>query len=54
MNKAKNSLTTFIENVFNIDGSFKNIDHQATPSKSSCKYCPFSQKKDLCSSAILK
>lgn len=54
MNKAKNSLTTFIENVFNIDGSYKNIDHQATPSKSSCMYCPFSQKKDLCSSAILK
>ena len=52
MNKAKNSLTTFIENVFNIDGSYKNTEHQATPSKSSCIYCPFKNKKDLCESAI--
>jgi hypothetical protein len=52
MNKAKNSLTTFIENVFNIDGSFKSTEHQPTPSKSSCKYCPFSQRKDLCKDAI--
>lgn len=54
MNKAKNSLTTFIENVFNIDGSYKNTEHQPTPSKSSCMYCPFKNKKDLCESAILK
>ena len=54
MNKTKNLLINFLDNVFNIDGSFKNTDHQATPSKSNCMYCPFSQRKDLCSSAILK
>jgi len=48
MNKAKNSLTTFIENVFNIDGSFKSTEHQPNPSKSSCMYCPFKNRKDLC------
>jgi CRISPR/Cas system-associated exonuclease Cas4 (RecB family) len=54
MNKAKNSLTTFIENVFSLDGSYLNIDHQATPSKSNCKYCPYKDKKELCDKAILK
>jgi len=52
MNRAKNSLTTFIENVFNIDGSYKNVDHLAQLSKSSCMYCPFRQLKSLCSEGI--
>jgi len=51
MNKAKNALTAFIENVFNLDGSFKNTDHQPTPSKSNCMYCPFKNRKDLCDKA---
>ena len=52
MNRAKTSLTTFIEEVFNLDGSFKDTDHPATPSKSSCMYCPFSKRKDLCKHAF--
>lgn len=50
--KAKTALNTFIENVFNLDGSFKDTEHEATPSKSNCKYCPFRDKKDLCKSAF--
>ncbi len=52
VNKAKSALTSFIEDVFSIDGSFKSTDHQPTPSKNSCMYCPFKDKKDLCESAI--
>ena len=52
INKAKNTLTSFIENAFNLDGSFKSIDHQPNPSKSNCMYCPFKNRKDLCPSSI--
>jgi hypothetical protein len=53
MNKAKDALNSFIEDVFDIDGSFKTTDYQPTPSKNSCMFCPYKDKKDLCSSAIL-
>lgn len=49
--KAKSALINFIDSVFNIDGSYKNTDHKATPSKEACRYCPY--KKDLCKEAIL-
>jgi hypothetical protein len=52
--KAKSSLTTFIDEVFNLDGSYKSTEHQAQPSKSNCNYCPYKDKKDLCGLAILK
>lgn len=51
--KAKTSLNTFIDEVFNLDGSYKNTEHQAYPSKSNCNYCPFKNKKELCDKAIL-
>ena len=38
--------------LFDLDGTYKSTDHQPTPSKSSCMYCPFKSRKDLCSSAI--
>lgn len=50
--KAKTALNTFIENVFNLDGSFKDTDHPSTPSKHACSYCPFNKRKDLCPSAF--
>jgi hypothetical protein len=52
--KSKVALDTFIEEVFNLDGSYKSTDFQATPSKSNCLYCQFKTKKDLCELAILK
>ena len=50
--KAKTALTEFIENVFNLDGTFKNIEYIAQPDKNTCKYCPFKDRKDLCDKAI--
>ena len=52
--KAKVALDTFVDEVFNLDGSYKNTDHQATPSKSSCLYCQYKSKKEFCDKAILK
>jgi len=52
INKAKNTLNEFIENVFNKDGSYKYTNHQSNPSKSSCLYCPYRNRKDLCSDGI--
>lgn len=52
INKAKNALNTFIEEVFNVDGSYKNTDHPANPSKYACSYCPFKDRKDLCKMAF--
>jgi hypothetical protein len=52
LKKAKIALETFIENVFNLDGTYKSTEHLASPSKSTCKYCPFLQHKDLCKESI--
>ena len=49
--KAKTALNEFIEKTFNIDGSFKTVDHPASPSKYTCSYCPFNKRKDLCEHA---
>ena len=50
--KSKAALDTFIEKVFNLDGSYKSTDFQATPNKSSCLYCQYKDKKELCNKAI--
>jgi hypothetical protein len=52
--KAKVALDTFVDEVFNLDGSYKSTDFQATPSKSSCLYCQYKSKKEFCDKAILK
>jgi hypothetical protein len=52
MKKAKNALSTFIENVFNLDGTYKSTEHLPNPSKSNCKYCPYSSNKNLCPSSV--
>ena len=52
INKARNALSSFIESAFNVDGSFKSTDYQATPSKNSCMFCPFKDRKDLCKDAL--
>jgi|TARA_R110000868_G_scaffold317483_1_gene578318 hypothetical protein len=51
MKKAKTALNKFIEDVFNTDGTFKTTDHQATPNKSSCLYCQYKDKRELCDKA---
>lgn len=52
LKKAKSAIISFIENTFDIDGTYKNVDHPAQPEKNKCKYCPFKDKKELCSQAI--
>jgi hypothetical protein len=52
LKKAKASLEIFIENVFNLDGTYKSTDHPSTPSKHDCKYCVYKNKKDLCKDGI--
>jgi len=52
LKKARTALESFIDNVFNLDGTYKTTDHSAQPSKTNCKYCPFKNKKELCSQAI--
>lgn len=51
--KAKALVDKFIDEVFNLDGSYKNVEHQVNPSKSNCFFCPYKNKKELCGSAIL-
>jgi hypothetical protein len=53
LKKAKTALTTFVESVFNLDGTYKSTEYIATPSKSNCMYCPYKNKKELCNKAIL-
>ena len=55
VNKSVNmrvNINKFIDEVFDKTGKFKDIEHQPKPSKTSCKYCPFKQKKDLCPKGI--
>jgi hypothetical protein len=52
MNKATNTINSFIEEVFNHDGSHKNKVFEPNPSKYGCMYCPFKNKKELCNASI--
>ena len=52
LNKAVNAITSFIEGVFNTNGSYKDITHEPTPSLNTCKYCPFKDNKELCDKGI--
>ena len=52
--KARTALSSFIDNVFNLDGTYKATEHDVQPGKSSCTYCPYKNKKELCDKAILK
>ena len=47
MKKALTAINNFINECFNIDGTYKDTSHLSTPSKN-CQWCPFNEKKDLC------
>jgi hypothetical protein len=53
VNKARNTLNSFLDGAFNIDGSYKTTDHLPQPSKSNCMFCPYKDKKELCGKAII-
>ena len=48
MNKATNTINSFIEEVFNYDGSHKNKIFEPNPSSHNCRFCPFKNNKELC------
>ncbi len=47
MKKALTAINNFINECFDIDGTYKNVSHPITPSKT-CQWCPFNGKKELC------
>jgi len=52
MNKAMNTVNSFIEEVFNHDGSYKDKRFEPNPNKFNCMYCPFKDNKDLCNASV--
>ena len=52
VNKAVKLLNKFIEDVFNIDGTYKDTKYEPNPSKWGCTYCSFNQTP-LCDKGII-
>ena len=52
MNKAINTVNSFIEEVFNHDGSYKDKQFEPNPNKFNCMFCPFKDRKDLCNASV--
>lgn len=52
INKATTAVKEFIEEVFNVDGTYKDKSYQPQPSKHNCSFCPFKNKKELCDKGL--
>jgi hypothetical protein len=52
LNKATNAINSFIEEVFNIDGSHNSKEYPPNPSAHNCKFCPFKDNKELCNKGL--
>jgi len=48
LNKAKILLNKFIDEIFEIDGTFLSKEHLPTPGKEECKYCVYNNLPLLC------
>jgi hypothetical protein len=48
LNKAGQLLDSFLNDVFNTDGSYKQVDLEKRPSKNNCRFCPYKDNSDLC------
>lgn len=46
--KAVTAINNFLEQCFNTDGSYKDTTHPITVQKN-CQWCPYNDRKDLCS-----
>lgn len=51
LSKATKTVTNFIESTFNQDGKYAEINHNATPSRDNCLYCPYN-KKEFCDKGV--
>ena len=52
VNKATKSINEFIETVFDNTGKLKDQSYDPNPSKFSCMFCPFKDRKELCDKSI--
>lgn len=52
INKATNTINSFIEEVFNHDGSYKDKKFEPNPNKFNCMFCPFKDNKELCNASV--
>ena len=48
VNKAVADIEHFIDECFNPDGSYKDIEAVPTPSKSNCRFCSYKTDKEKC------
>jgi hypothetical protein len=48
LNKAGLLLDGFLNEVFNTDGTNKQVDLEKRPSKHNCRFCPYKDNSDLC------
>ena len=48
INKVGKLLTEFIDNSFNDDGSYKDVDYKKISSPKNCKYCEFKDSPEIC------
>lgn len=48
LNKAGILLDGFLNEVFNTDGTNKQVDLEKRPSKYNCRFCPYKDNSDLC------
>jgi hypothetical protein len=48
LNKAGQLLDGFLNEVFNTDGTNKQVDLEKRPSKHNCRFCPYKDNSDLC------
>jgi CRISPR/Cas system-associated exonuclease Cas4 (RecB family) len=52
--QAVDMVDNFLDNTFNIDGTYKDMKHEPNPSKWNCTYCNFKDDKELCSKSYFK
>ena len=48
LNKARNLLESFILEVFDGNGEFKNTEFEKRANKHNCHFCPYKDNPDLC------
>ena len=52
INKATNTVNSFIEEVFNHDGSYKDKQFEPNASDWNCRFCSFKGNKELCPKGV--
>lgn len=52
LKSARKEIEEFLNECFDLDGNYREIEYKANPSPSNCKFCPFRNRKDLCAVGI--